>query len=275
MDRVLVTGAAGFVGSNLVKQLLPLGVQVFGVDNLSRKGIQNNLKKISQEILIGDISNPDVFSEFPENIEVVFHLAATADKPVRDVDPIRDFETNARGTFNTLEFCRRVGAGIIYASSSKVYSEKLNETLSLVRKGKRVVPKDEKLQAIGPDLIPDLSPAPPIRSRSPYGVSKIVGEYYCHEYLASYEVPFVINRLGCIYGPNQFGTYQQGWFTWLVFAKLFNLEFTLFGEGTQVRDLLYVDDLVRLMISQAQNMNKINGKGAVLKIQFQSLKLLI
>ena len=264
MGKTLITGAAGFIGSNLMVKLSRENIEVLGVDNLSRLGVACNVRRLPQAVLEGDVTDPTFFRKLPQDIDVVFHLAATADKPVNVVDARTDFDTNASGTLNVLEFCRGVGAAIVYASSSKVYSERLNEDLCLVRRGQRVMPSDGCPATIGADSGPDLTSVPPICSRSPYGCSKLVGEIYCHEYLAAYGVPFVINRMGCVYGPHQLGNERQGWFTWLVTAKILGRPFTVYGDGYQVRDLLYVEDLNELLLCQARNISSTSGRTYVI-----------
>ncbi|MEM8613523.1 MAG: NAD-dependent epimerase/dehydratase family protein [Cyanobacteria bacterium P01_H01_bin.105] len=264
MGKVLITGAAGFIGSNLLSNLSEANHEVLGIDNLARPGVAHNLKHLPQKVIQGDIRDSKLFEELPKDIDIVFHLAASADKPISSIDARQDFEINAAGTLNVLEFCRKTETKIIYASSSKVYSEYLNQYLCLKRKKDRVHPSNERPLTISPDLPPDLKSNSPVKSRSPYGCSKFVGEIYCQEYFATYNVPFVINRLSCIYGPRQFGNSKQGWLTWLLIAKILEQRFTIFGDGYQVRDMLYIDDLNELLTRQWQKMDSIGGNTYVI-----------
>lgn len=264
MAKILITGAAGFIGSNLLSYLSKANHEVLGIDNLARPGVKHNLKHLPQKVIQGDIRDSNIFEELPKDVDVVFHLAASADKPINSINSRQDFEINASGTLNLLEFCRKTETKIIYASSSKVYSEYLNQYLCLKRDKDRVFPSKERPLAISPDLSPDLSPINSQRSRSPYGCSKLTGEIYCHEYFSTYNVPIVINRLSCVYGPRQFGNSKQGWLTWLLIAKIFEQRFTIFGDGYQVRDMLYIDDLTRLLTQQWHKIESIEGNTYVI-----------
>lgn len=224
--KILVTGCAGFIGTNLVKYLANKypASEVYGVDNLSREGSKGNLNFLKSNcpnfvFLKEDVA---VWHHLPPDVDVIFHLAAQVGVQKSIEDPRRDFRDNILGTFNVLEIARyqKVKPFVVFASTNKVYgnlqtSKPVNESTSL-------------------------------NFCTPYGVSKGAAEQYVLEYDRTYGVPGVVFRQSCIYGPHQLGTEEQGWVAWFLIANKKRLPITIFGDGEQVRDALYVDDLVRL-----------------------------
>ncbi len=248
----LVTGGAGFIGSNYVTRLIRRGEDVTIYDNLSRPGSKLNINWLRQEygnsfkLVESDIRNFDAVSKAASLADVIVHLAAQVAVTTSVVNPREDFEINALGTFNVVEAARLSGKKpvILYASTNKVYGG-MEEV--------KTVEKDERYEyADFPYGIPEsLS----LDFHSPYGCSKGTGDQYVRDYSRIYGLPSVALRQSCIYGTRQFGMEDQGWVAWFVIAALSGWPITIYGDGKQVRDVLYVDDLLNaydLAIEQAQ-----------------------
>jgi CDP-paratose 2-epimerase len=208
--RVLVTGAAGFIGSHLVRQLDAHGHTVASVDK--RHGHPTtDLEAFTRTVEAGEP-------------EVIVHLGASCSTSVSLADPARDFTDNAVGTFNVAEAARRAGGvPVLFTSSVKVHP--------------------------GPDgLI------------APLGQSKLVGEQYLRLYGDLYGLPHVILRPSTVYGPGQDGTAEAGWVTWFLRAFWERKQITLHGDGTQSRDVLYIDDFARLLVDIVENFDDYAGR---------------
>lgn len=260
--KVLVTGGAGFIGSNTVEYLLEKGYEVVAFDNLRRKGVEHNLKRLSDNpdftFVRGDIRNLEDFDFLPKGLEGVIHLAANPGIPWSLQVPRYDFDVNALGTFNILEFARKNGnIPVVYASTNKVYSDKVNE-IPLIEKEKRYEFKDKDFLGFNEKF--PIDGCGDGSSHSPYGCSKYTGDIYCQEYAANFNVPTVVNRMSCIYGKWQHGVADQGWVMWFVRAALLDLPLTIYGDGKQVRDCLYGRDLAELYESELRNINVHGGK---------------
>ena len=212
--RVLITGGAGFIGTNLTLHLLEKKIEVVGCGWIKERR-PFYLKNFDGYRFINmDVRNPEDYELLPE-VDVVIHLAANVGIQKGITDPISDFETNSKSTVYLLEWARNHGKPLfIYASSNKVYP--LNEW----------------------------------KSHTPYGVSKRTSELWCKEYNFTYGVSTIVNRQSCIYGPYQKGNVEEGWISWFMIANLKNLPLTIFGDGTQQRETLYVEDLCRLIYKE-------------------------
>jgi CDP-paratose 2-epimerase len=247
--RMLITGGAGFIGANLATALARGGDDVVIADNLSRPGSANNLRAILDEpalapritfhqLDVRDFAN--CLSLLAENaIDAVAHLAGQVAVTDSLTDPIEDFDVNARGTLNVLEAVRRhqPEAHVLFTSTNKVYGS-LND-LRAERTTSRYVLVDY------PDGIPETRPTDPA---TPYGCSKLSAEAYVRDYGSTYALRTTVFRMSCIYGKRQNGTASQGWVSWFVRAALTGSPVTIYGDGMQVRDVLYVDDLVAAML---------------------------
>ncbi len=231
--RALVTGGAGFIGCNLVAALLRAGVEVTVFDNFSRAGSRRNLEWLRGlpgarrrlRILTGDVRRPDALAEACRDQQEIYHLAAQVAVTHSLLDPRLDFEVNLSGTFNLLEAARHYapGAFILFTSTNKVYGALQNPPESGV---------DERQ---------------PLDLHSPYGCSKGAADQYVRDYSRVYGLRSVVLRMSCIYGPRQNGTEDQGWVAHFVFAALRGEPIWIYGDGEQVRDLLYIDDLLAAM----------------------------
>jgi CDP-paratose 2-epimerase len=259
--RVLVTGAAGLIGFNTCKYYLGKGATVVGIDNLERSDLLGHdvspqrrsfnwklLHELGAQCVYGDVSHERMFAERKElfdGFDIIVHLAGQCGVPTSIANPRRDFEVNAIGTFNVLEYVRLSGKGrVVYASTNKTYP--LHSGWALDSASSRWswlhadwrdngFPKDGEISH--PDHLGG--------SRTPYGTSKYVGDLLMQEYHHTYGIPTACFRMSCIYGPNQMGFEEQGWATWFIIAAMKGLPLKIYGDGKQVRDMLYVEDVVK------------------------------
>jgi CDP-paratose 2-epimerase len=242
--RVLVTGAAGFVGTNATARLLDDGHDVLAVDSLSRRGAEQNLSWLGARYPALNFERREI-EDAPALIylrrpEIVFHFAAQVAVTSSLDNPLRDFQINAEGTFLVARAARDVGARVIYTSTNKVYGDNVNR-VPLVEQETRY---DFQGEFRGRGLPETFSIDAP--HHTPYGVSKLVGELYVREFGG------IANRCSCMYGPNQYGIVDQGWLSHIATNKVLGRETIVFGDGKQVRDALHVRDVVNLLIAQMQ-----------------------
>jgi CDP-paratose 2-epimerase len=241
--RVLITGGAGFIGCNVADHHLSRGDEVVVLDNLSRPGTRANLDWLEDRqgrgvvTRIGDIRDADFVSDTMASVgelDRVYHLAAQVAVTTSVKDPREDFGINALGTFNVLEAVRVAApeAVVIYASTNKVYGEM--EGLAVV--------EDETRYRF--DNFEGISESQPLDFHSPYGCSKGAGDQYVRDYARIYGLRTIVMRQSCIYGPRQMGVEDQGWVAHFCIAAHKRVPITIFGNGKQVRDVLWVDDLV-------------------------------
>ncbi len=237
----LITGGAGFIGSNYAARCIARGEKVLIFDNLSRAGAPRNLEWINQtygknsyELIVGDVRDAGAIQAASRNAARILHLAAQVAVTTSVVDPQTDFEINARGTFNTLEAARASGnfPAFIFASTNKVYGGMENV---------RVVEKATRYDYT--DLPEGASEEQLLDFHSPYGCSKGSGDQYVRDYFRIYHLPTLVYRQSCIYGLRQFGVEDQGWVAWFVIAAITGKPISIYGDGKQVRDVLFVDDL--------------------------------
>lgn len=249
--RILVTGGAGMVGSHTAEYYAKKGNEVIVLDNLMRsklfgydkKSVEYNWNYLANYKSIkrirGDVRRKrDVLEALGKGVDAVIHTAGQPGVPLSVRIPEEDFSINAYGTLNVLECVRQKckNAAFIYCSTNKVYGENVDK-MPLAEKKTRYVYKD--IKGISEALSIDHS------GHTPYGVSKYVGDIYTQEYAYIYGMKTAVFRMSCIYGIRQFGFEDQGWVAWFVIANLLNKPITIYGNGKQVRDLLYVTDLVK------------------------------
>ena len=240
--KVLIIGGAGFIGANTAHRFLQAGNAVTILDNFSRDGSRTNAKWLSDTYPQVSIAHADVRSDHAvlrahiAKADLVLHEAAQVAVTTSVVDPRSDFEINALGTFNVLEAFREANNGqvLMYASTNKVYGG-LEHLYVGERNGRyefadasRGVAEDENLDF-----------------HSPYGCSKGAAEQYVRDYGRIYGLRTVVFRQSCIYGPHQFGVEDQGWVAWFSICASLGKPVTVYGDGKQIRDILYVDDLAR------------------------------
>ncbi|MBN1180261.1 MAG: GDP-mannose 4,6-dehydratase [Anaerolineae bacterium] len=242
MTKYLITGGAGFIGVNYAHRLLTRGDEVTVYDDLSRRGAEANLVWLRAEhghdafdLRVADVRAAPALADAARGVDVVVHLAAQVAVTTSVTDPRTDFEINALGTFNTLEAARSAGTNpiFLYASTNKVYGGM--EDVIVVEDATRYRYRDLPLG------VPETRP---LDFHSPYGCSKGAGDQYVRDYARIYGLPTVVFRQSCIYGPRQMGVEDQGWVAWFIIAALSGQPITIYGDGKQVRDVLYVDDLL-------------------------------
>jgi CDP-paratose 2-epimerase len=259
--RILITGGAGFVGTNLAEHLLMGGTKLRIVDSLACTGSERNLENLLEEysqrieFIRADVRDMQAMRAAVAGIEhIFFHLAAQVAVTTSLEDPSSDFEVNARGTLNVLEAARRSPnrPSVLFTSTNKVYGTLPD--LRLHAQAKRYVPDDERLRNRG------LSESRGLDFHSPYGCSKGSAEQYVLDYARSFGLRTAVLRMSCIYGPHQNGTEDQGWVAHFVRRVLAGERITIYGDGLQVRDLLYVDDLVEAFERARQRMGSIAGR---------------
>lgn len=256
----LVTGGAGFIGSNLAQRLLAEGRRVVVFDNLSRAGVRNNLRVLQErypqqlEVEVADVRDAGAVSRAVAKADEVYHLAAQVAVTTSLESPLEDFEVNARGTLNVLEAARRrhPAPTVVFTSTNKVYGALVD--VALLKTEQRYVPVNPQVRDNG------ISESRPLDFHSPYGCSKGAADQYVLDYARSYDLPAVVFRMSCIYGPHQFGTEDQGWVAHFIIRARQKSPLTLFGDGCQVRDVLYVGDLVEAFVLARQNIVALAGR---------------
>lgn len=256
--KVLIVGGAGFIGSNAAWRHLQKGDEVVILDDLSRAGARRNVEWLRSR---GDVRVAQVDIRSAEEVRETFrlhrdsglilHLAAQVAVTSSVSDPRHDFEVNALGTFNVLEAVRLVGiqAPLVYASTNKVYG-KMEDMAVAERDGRYVFP-----------LLPHgVSEERSLDFQSPYGCSKGAGDQYVLDYHRMYGLRTVVFRQSCIYGPRQFGIEDQGWVAWFTIAAIRGLPITIYGDGKQVRDVLFIEDLLDAFDLAAEGIERTAGR---------------
>ncbi len=239
--RALVTGGAGFIGTNLAAALAADGWTVHIFDLLARPGTETNLGWLERSFpgrvsfVRGDIRDFRAVSEAVRSADVIFHLAAQVAVTTSLLDPRTDFEVNALGTLNVLEAVRQSGKDrpLVYTSTNKVYGAMTDVPVA-----------EEPTRYRYVDRPWGIDETQPLDFHSPYGCSKGAADQYVRDYARVYGMPTVVFRMSCIYGPHQFGTEDQGWVAHFVISAVAGRPVTIYGDGKQVRDVLFVSDLV-------------------------------
>jgi CDP-paratose 2-epimerase len=255
--RTLITGGIGFIGTNLADRLLRGGHEVVLFDNIGRAGVQENLDWLRREhgdrvqFIKGDVRDFGAVEKVVQGAGEVFHLAAQVAVTSSITDPQEDFSINAQGTVNVLEAARRQNPmpTFLYTSTNKVYGGL--EHYRVVERPTRY--EFENL----PNGVPETCP---LDFHSPYGCSKGAADQYVRDYQRIYALPSIVFRMSCIYGPHQFGTEDQGWVAHFALTGLRGGRLTIYGDGKQVRDLLFVGDLVDLMLRAREQIKKTAGQ---------------
>lgn len=258
--RIVVTGGAGFLGSNIVDALAARGEDVLVFDSLSRPRVEENLAWLGErhpgrvQACVADVRDAARLRDSMRGAKAVIHLAAQVAVTTSVADPVEDFEINARGTLNVLEALRAVApeAPVLFASTNKVYG-KLMPVEAMLRQGERYTPGD-------PAYAGGLDEATPLSFYSPYGCSKGVADQYVLDYARVFGLRSAVLRMSCLYGPRQFGTEDQGWVAHFLISALTGQPITIYGDGYQVRDVLYVDDAVRAYLLGIDRIDAIAGR---------------
>ncbi len=257
--KILITGGAGFVGGNLAIKFSENGDEVVCIDNLSRRGSENNLQRLSDKnikFIHADIRNSEDLDSIEFSPDVVLECSAQTTAVDGYSNPMYDFTNNTAGLVNVLEFCRKRSSGIIFWSTNKVYNGTLCNLPPVIEKSTRFewsnpnfILNGWSMEGFNENLSIDGG------NHTIYGVSKLSADLFCQEWSSAFDVPVIINRFSCLYGPHQFGMVSQGWISWFVLAKILGKQLTFYGfNGKQVRDYLHIDDLFDLISLQVQSL---------------------
>ncbi len=257
--RVLITGGAGFVGSNLADYLLRNSdADVVIYDNMSRQGVENNVEWLKSrysksgrlQVVKADIRDYARLVKAAKDVNVIYHTAAQVAVTTSLADPFTDFEVNARGTLNVLEAARKLRTEpiIVLTSTNKVFGDLV-----------RVAVEEEKTRYDFKNMKAGVDEKIPLDPISPYGCSKCTADEYVLDYYRTYGLKTVVFRMSCIYGPRQFGTEDQGWICFFAVSALLGRLITIYGDGKQVRDVLFIDDLARAFDLAVKNIGKAKG----------------
>ncbi len=257
---ILITGGAGFIGCNLAARFCRMGERVLVFDNLSRPGVGRNLKWLRQSFPerfayeVADVRDPQAVRKAVRRAKEVFHFAAQVAVTTSLVDPVQDFEANLRGTLNVLEALRREKdpPPLVFPSTNKVYGAL--KGVSLRKNGSRYEPVEPGVRERG---IPEDQP---VDFHSPYGCSKGAADHYVIDYARIYGIKSIVFRMSCIYGPRQLGCEDQGWIANFLIRALQERPITFFGDGLQVRDILFVEDLVDAFFLAREHMQVLSGQ---------------
>jgi CDP-paratose 2-epimerase len=250
--KILVTGGAGFIGSHVAEYYAQQGNDVKVIDNLSRDILLKKKSKHTSfnwdylhrysniEFIRGDIRDKDLLCTVSDDIDIIIHTAGQTAVTTSVTDPRTDFETNVCGTFNVLEAARTSGNDpcVIFCSTNKVFGNNVN-SVGVSETDSRYVFSDTKFKYGIPETF-----SIDHCEHTPYGCSKLSADLYVQDYAIRNEVKAGIFRMSCIYGTRQFGVEDQGWVAWFCIATLLGQPITIYGDGKQVRDVLYVSDLV-------------------------------
>jgi CDP-paratose 2-epimerase len=256
--KVVVTGGAGFIGVNLGAAFASDGHEVIAVDNLSRTGSTENATWLCHNFPTATVRKADVrtdhavLAEVVADADAVYHLAAQVAVTTSVTNPREDFEINALGTFNVLEAVRRHARRnpvVIYSSTNKVYGGM--EDIAIVERHGRYEYRDLP-EGIPEDRLLDF--------HSPYGCSKGAADQYVRDYARIYGLRTVVFRQSCIYGPRQFGIEDQGWVAWFTIATMAGKPITVYGDGKQVRDVLYIGDLIQAFRRATEQIDVTSGQ---------------
>jgi CDP-paratose 2-epimerase len=257
---VLITGGAGFIGSNLADRLARDGHQVVVFDSLARAGVDENLAWLRRRhperitSVVADVRDRAAVDAAAVQAGAVFHMAAQVAVTTSLADPGDDFETNLRGTLNLLEALRRRGdrTPLIFASTNKVYGDLADIPLELVDGAWQ--PGDPELRARG------IAEDRPLDFHTPYGCSKGGADQYVLDYARSFGVPTCAMRMSCVYGPRQMGTEDQGWVAHFLIRALLGERIDIYGDGRQVRDILHVADAVEAYLAAWHRIDRVRGR---------------
>ena len=260
-QTILITGGAGFIGSNLAQRFLAepnTHVRIF--DNLSRRGVEHNVAWLRSlrgastrlEIIEGDVRNAKAVTQAVRDVTEIYHLAAQVAVTTSIDDPQTDFEVNALGTLRVLEAARLSPRKpfLLYTSTNKVYGS---------LEGVPVHVKGDRCEADRADFR-GVAEHEPLDFHSPYGCSKGTADQYVRDYARIYNLPTVVFRMSCIAGPQQFGNEDQGWVAHFLYSALAGRPITVYGDGRQVRDILHVHDLVDAMFAAREHRRSTRGQ---------------
>ncbi|WP_262027284.1 SDR family NAD(P)-dependent oxidoreductase [Microvirga sp. Mcv34] len=257
---ILVTGGAGFIGSNLADRFASEGHDVLIYDALARPGVDRNLEWLKKRhpekvsAMIGDIRDEASVADAIRDAQAVFHMAAQVAVTTSLADPREDFEINIRGTLNVLDALRQRGERIplIFASTNKVYGDLAD--VELEKTNDAYKPRDPAIRDVG------IGETRPLDFHTPYGCSKGAADQYVLDYARSFGIPTCVMRMSCIYGQRQMGTEDQGWVAHFLIRALQGEPITIYGDGCQVRDVLDISDAVSAYASAWKRIDAVQGR---------------
>jgi CDP-paratose 2-epimerase len=257
---ILVTGGAGFIGCNVAAHFADSGLRVRVFDNFTRRGVDDNARWLERtfpgrvEIVRGDVRDAGALRAAMNDVQAVFHLAAQVAVTTSLDEPRRDFEVNAQGTLEVLEAVRKhaPAAPLIFTSTNKVYGAL--DDIPLVERGSRWEPRLTERDGRG------VSERRSLSCCSPYGCSKGAADQYVLDYARTFGLRTVVFRMSCIYGPHQHGNEDQGWVAHFIREAIAERPTIIFGDGKQVRDLLFVDDLVDGFARALRHIDTVSGR---------------
>ena len=258
MKPFVIFGGAGFIGTNLAARVASTGQKVRIVDNLSRQTSALNAGWLREtfpdrvELVRGDVRDRDLVKAAVSDAVAVVHFAALVAVTTSMVDPRHDFDVNLLGTFNVLEALRGRKVPLVFASTNKVYGALAG--VPLQEGPGRWEPTAELLKRTG------ISEAAPLQFASPDGCSKGAADQYVLDHAECYGMPNVVLRMSCIYGPHQFGNEDQGWVSHFIIAALSGEPLTIYGDGKQLRDVLFVDDVVDAYLAAITRSSSLAGR---------------
>ncbi|MDX1540362.1 MAG: NAD-dependent epimerase/dehydratase family protein, partial [Geminicoccaceae bacterium] len=258
-ETTLIIGGAGFVGANLADRIASDGGQVLIFDNLSRPGVERNAAWLQMRhpervtLRIGDVRDPLAVADAVGRAHRVFHLAAQVAVTTSLLSPLEDFAINAAGTLNVLEAARarRLPPPLVFTSTNKVYGHLDDLEVTAASTGYQPCDPDVRRYGLAEDR--------PLTFGSPYGCSKGAADQYVLDYARTFGLPATVLRMSCIYGPRQFGTEDQGWVAHFARRIMDDRPISIFGDGLQVRDILYVDDLVDALLLASRRVERTRG----------------
>src|SRR3954471_13817804 len=260
MRPVLVTGGCGFIGCNIADAFAARGRNVLLLDSMVRNGAQENAHWLKRrhgeriEIRTADVRDAEALRSAVVGAAAVIHLAAQVAVTTSLQNPLEDFEINARGTLNVLEAVRQSNpdAPLLFASTNKVYGRLFDE--------RQVAPRAQRYVPSIAGCEHGVSERAPLDLYSPYGCSKGAAEQYVRDYSRVFGLRTAVLRMSCIYGPRQFGTEDQGWLAHFLLTALRGERLTIYGDGRQVRDALFVQDAVDAWLAALDHIALVRGR---------------
>lgn len=256
IKNIAILGGSGFVGTNVAIECLKRGYDPLVIDTLIREGSEENsfkLEALGIKVLRNDIRNVhDLSLDAIKEADAIIHLAGNVGIRVSIDNPYYDFTQNTMSTLNVLELARLFRIPVIFASTNKVYSDAVNE-VPLIEGKTRYGYKD--IKGIDESFRTDGA------HHTPYGMSKLAADLYCQEYFTTFGVQTVVNRMSCIYGLHQNGAEDQGWVDHFVRQNMFDAgNVNIYGDGKQVRDVLFGEDVAKLYLDELENIDKCAGQ---------------
>ena len=270
--HILITGGAGFVGSELAVRLAERNHRVAVMDNLVRRGSESNLEKLARHgvrFVHGDVRNAEDFDNLPGGIEFICDTSAQPSVVSGYANPVFDITNNSLGVVRVLEYARLHRCPLIFFSTNRVYV--VDRLLELPRREAatriewdaeawKEIPVETRARGFDPLHGVSEEFAVDGGQRSIYGLSKLMADAACQEYARAFDMPVVVNRFGVIAGTGQFAKLDQGWVVWWAIAHYFKLPLKYIGwNGKQVRDILFLEDVCALVELQMNQMDRFRG----------------